>query len=1055
MSSTLPFLTLIPAGAGSGKTYRIKEQLAEWVKNGQVQPDRIAAVTFTDSAASELRGRIRTALMDHGRLEDALRLDQSFISTIHGFGRRLLVEYAFEAGACPAPRLLGADEEQLLLRKAVARIDRIEPLSRNLFIFGYSYDFHSGRTDVEQFRQRLLATIHLLRIIGGDVNRQDRLEHCLDYIDNTYGPTDDAKALTVALRRNVKSLLKRYPNCMRDFVNSASAKNLVENDHRNLQRAVKDNALRNNWKLWKSLQTMKVFKKNDQLPENYQEMAHDVMACACELYRHPGPLEDALQHGKILMKSAWDALSDYADRKMRKGIIDYTDMIDGARRILEQPNVLEHLASRFDCLVIDEFQDTNPLQFSLLWKLHNAGVPALIVGDLKQSIMGFQSADPRLMGSLLTQYPEQCFPLDSNWRFEAKLMNVINSFGSQLFGDAYKPLKPKADYSSQLRPLEAICFEGKNINATVMAQHTAARIKEVISDDSLKVFDRHQERHRPIRGEDIAILGLTHDRLKKYAEALRQLGIRTRLAQDGWFESHPIQLAYYGLSFVADPQDKHAALYISVTELGEDNLTSATQACLKKEGFSLPLLKRLQNISSQQSDMTVDELVTNTLDAMELFDIVTEWPEASQARANLLRLLAMAREFVTADREALAGGGFYGSGLKTFLSWLKTQINEKDGDRQPDAQVHDEDAVGLYTWHSAKGREWPVVVVATFDCDVETRLPSLDIQYTDFNDLDNILDNARLEFSPNFTARETKDQFKAPLDEKAKAEGKNLLYVALTRAREKLILEWPNNVQNSKNYKFWHLMRDAARADLRANELLLGSETFSCKVFTADKEPPLEFSVPDAKPEDYLPRKGRRALTEASIPDDRSQLFITPSKIHGKVENADDLTINTTEYGAPLNLDLSPGIERGLLIHRAFELLGQGVSQSIARNLLDINITDDDWVKIQEIFETFLTTLKKNFHPISLSWEVPIISQNHESSVISGTIDLLVATQDGYWIVDHKTEESKNLIDSFSYYFPQLKRYGQALVEGMNLPVKGFVIHWACLGSISNLHLCP
>ena len=80
--SALPHLTLIPAGAGSGKTYRIKEQLADWVETGLVKPDRIAAVTFTETAASELRERIRTTLMERGRLEAALRLDQSFISTI-------------------------------------------------------------------------------------------------------------------------------------------------------------------------------------------------------------------------------------------------------------------------------------------------------------------------------------------------------------------------------------------------------------------------------------------------------------------------------------------------------------------------------------------------------------------------------------------------------------------------------------------------------------------------------------------------------------------------------------------------------------------------------------------------------------------------------------------------------------------------------------------------------------------------------------------------------------------------------------------------------------
>ena len=71
--SKLPELIMVPAGAGSGKTFRIKEQLAEWVISGQVSPERIAAVTFTETAASELRDRVRTELMARDRLEDALR----------------------------------------------------------------------------------------------------------------------------------------------------------------------------------------------------------------------------------------------------------------------------------------------------------------------------------------------------------------------------------------------------------------------------------------------------------------------------------------------------------------------------------------------------------------------------------------------------------------------------------------------------------------------------------------------------------------------------------------------------------------------------------------------------------------------------------------------------------------------------------------------------------------------------------------------------------------------------------------------------------------------
>ena len=85
-SKTIAPMTIIPAGAGSGKTYTVQQRLGEWIENGLIESNRIVAVTFTEAAASELRERIRSHLLSIGRLDDAIKLDQSYISTIHGFG---------------------------------------------------------------------------------------------------------------------------------------------------------------------------------------------------------------------------------------------------------------------------------------------------------------------------------------------------------------------------------------------------------------------------------------------------------------------------------------------------------------------------------------------------------------------------------------------------------------------------------------------------------------------------------------------------------------------------------------------------------------------------------------------------------------------------------------------------------------------------------------------------------------------------------------------------------------------------------------------------------
>ena len=1047
--SSLPYLTLIPAGAGSGKTHRIKEQLADWVQNGLVQSDRIAASTFTEAAANELRERIRKTLMQRGHLEAALKLDQSFICTIHAFGKRLLSEYAFEAGICPQPRLLTEDEGKLLLRKAISRIDRIEAVSRRLRAFGYRFDFGTETTDVEAFRQRILEAINMLRTIGGSSDRDTILKHALDHVARTYGPVEDGVSLTSSLRHSVESLMDKYPACMRDFVNSDSAKKAVEGDFRNIQQAAKTDALDDNWALWKALQDLKVFKKNDQLPSDYQDLAREVMGHACALYRHPGPRDDALQHTEVLLSSAWDALTEYAVDKLEKGIIDYTDMIDGAHRLLSQPEVIKHLAGRFDCLLIDEFQDTNPLQFSFLWKLHQAGVPALVVGDLKQSIMGFQSADPRLMASLLEQHPDQCQPLDGNWRSQARLMDMVNAFGTQMFGKAYTLLRPRATYTSRLDPLEIIRYEGTKVTADVMSQHVAAHVRGLLADERIEVFDRHLNTHRRLRGEDIAVLAYTHTRLAKYATALRQLDIRVRLDQDGWFESREVQLAYHALSFVADPQDRHATLYLAVTELGQDSLTTASENLLRKEALSFPFRASLEAISGRQADLTVDELVIETMEAMQLLDFAAVWPESSRVRANLVKLMGEGRAFVSADREALAGAGFHGSGLKTFLAWLRHRVEERDGDRQPEPKVHDEDAVNLVTWHASKGREWPIVIVTHLDWNANSKLPSLDVQYTNFNDLGNVLDNARVEFSPDFDAPETVERFRSPLDEKAGREGLNVLYVALTRARERLILEWPANLEKSSRYTYWHLLKESARAEVQGNTLQVGKEAFPCRVVAASKETPPDFDEATSPGPLSLPRSGRRALQRGTGPSVLHPVFAVPSQMPGQEEQIGSFDMDTIEYGPYLEFDLPPGINRGLLMHRAIELLGQGVPEPVVRGVLPHEVSEEDWTKIQQMSSAFLQHIRDIYRPISLHWEVPIVSRNLDGVVISGTIDLIVEGEEGLWIIDHKSDQPRDLREAFLYYLPQLQSYARALSEGLGKPVSGIAIHWACLGAVT------
>ena len=162
----LPKLDVVSAGAGSGKTYRIKETVGRWVKDGLVAPDRIVAVTFTEAAAAELKERLRAELSDLGRIEGALKLDQAYISTIHAFGLRVMTEFAFEGGLPPRSRLFDKNEETALLRRAIASAGKIDPLTRNLRRYGYTYNGGTQTSGEDQFRRMVQTVIGRMRTVN-------------------------------------------------------------------------------------------------------------------------------------------------------------------------------------------------------------------------------------------------------------------------------------------------------------------------------------------------------------------------------------------------------------------------------------------------------------------------------------------------------------------------------------------------------------------------------------------------------------------------------------------------------------------------------------------------------------------------------------------------------------------------------------------------------------------------------------------------------------------------------------------------------------------------
>ena len=1052
---TIPRLTVIPAGAGSGKTHRIQTQLADWVVSGLVAPERILAVTFTEAAASELKERIRFELVKRDRIEDALKLEESYISTIHGFGLRVLTEFAFEGGISPSPRLLNDDEQGFLIRRTLAKTGKADAVAINLRKFGYRYDPVNKTSAEDVFLGTLLSLIDRLRSLGRKGEDPALVSGAVDTLRRVYGRVGNADALNRALHGAVVRLLKRFPGDLSPmFEGNASASGDFRENFRSLRRAEDLEEVASDWSLWLSLRKLRVSGRGGKVPPGYEDLAGEVMSAAGALPRHPGPLADAELHVTALLGASQDCLGTYGEEKRKASLVDFPDMLASSHEILaKRPDVLAILKGRVDCLVIDEFQDTNPLQFSLLWKIREAGVPALVVGDVKQSIMGFQNADPRLFEQLEKQYPKAREPLTYNWRASEPLMAWVNAVGEGLFGSAYTRLTPKADFRSTLEPLEVVDAPKYIRSGRKRASWTAVRIKALLEDRKTKVWDKYAKVSRGIRGGDIALLCPTHSMVERYAEVLRALGIRTRIEQDGWYGSGEVQILLHALEYIADADDRHAALYLAVTELGDQTLENALSSLRRGESLKDSVLELLDPVRGTAADKTVETLASEVIVALDLYGKVALWPNAAQARANILRFESEAREFREVNRQVLLSGGYYGSGIKTFLSWLAARMEESDA--QPDPRVVDEDAVTVTTWHSSKGLEWPVVAVCGMHRQIKPRFPDVSVTYDDFDDLANILRKARVEIVPEFAAEETATAFREHLQPGLEEDSRRLLYVALTRAREKVIVEWPSHLAGKEKSYYWSLLVGAAEMVLEKGEMRVKGKAFPCVVNPAETDLAPPVAASEGEPISPLSTIGRRAIAYRSVPGGLTPETITPSLLHGepgKVSLAGVLQEET--YGSPLETVLEVvGADRGLLLHKCFEILdGRPGRVDLLERATGVTIDKKGWSRLESAAVDFERWLAGRFQPISVRRELPLLGVNRQGSVVSGVLDLLVETAEGYWILDHKSDVTEDRAARFEAYLPQLRCYADLIRKAFpGKPVLGVAIHWISYGKVNLL----
>lgn len=1038
-------LTFISAGAGSGKTHTLMQTLGELLEAAQVRPGGVIATTFTKKAATELRERVQQHLLDARRIDLANAMGQARIGTVNGICGNLLERFAFEAGMATRQQVIDEAQTKQLVREAIEaamggeEVRELSALAYRLGIEDWTGDIatllaQARGNDIEPHQLAAFASL----------NADDLLSYFRAPLRTTL--TED---LTTEIRRTLPPL------------RTAAQTSTVKKTSAYLSSVEQfDSALRmgiDTWTQWIALSKEAPEKGLLPLAEPIQMLAR-----ACDA--HPKLHADTRTYLERMFAICADALAHYRHRKLALGVVDFTDQEHLLLKLLDNPEVAGVLSEELDLLLVDEFQDTSPIQLALFLKLSRLAKHTYWVGDIKQAIYGFRGSDTNLMQAVIAALPEMGGHkqiLSGSWRSRPALVHLVNEVFVPAFAGSLSAeevaLKPQRVEATNNPALCRWLLGGKNVDE--IAQSLANGVHQLIASGH-QVPDTHTGKQRPLMARDIAILCRSNEAVTKAAASLRRSGVAAATAQPGLLATPEATLALACLRRLSDPTDTVATAEILSLHEGQepevwlaDRLQHLQQggakAAWREAGDKAhPTLALLAQLRSEMPLLTPYEALRRVIAACDIPQTVLRWrQDAGVARtrlANLESLLDMATQY-----EDVCRGTQQAATVSGLLLWLRAEA--KDGqDALAEPGV---DAVRVLTHHASKGLEWPVVILTDLDKGVRSRLWGIStISRSGVEAVDPLKDRfirywpwpfgkqgTGIAVNDHIEGSETAQAFQAA----AVAEAQRLLYVSTTRPREMLILALKEKTKEQAWLDClnapWLLDGDEASTEL----VLPNGESVPSSVWHL---PPESMSSEFTTTPLYWPVNPPAA--------ERPPLHFNPSRVPASEGSA----IETVTVAERIQVTAVPD----------WGVLGNAIHACLAASLThpDTWLTEESVSKLLNGFSVgsqinaadlcrqiavFQAWIQQRWPNCVVRAEVPVRAMMFGGQILNGRIDLLLETEQGYVLIDHKSSpyEASQWDQLVGTYKGQLAAYAagieaattkKVLEQWLFLPVAGGMV---------------
>lgn len=804
-------IEFISAGAGSGKTYTLMDKLYQELMAGTT-PNGILATTFTNKAAAELRERVRQHLIAKQNHALANQMSLAQIGTVNSICGQLLKRFAFEAGMPIEQKVLDEKVAEQLMREAIDAVDESGDMPEFLQIaarLGLA-DAPFGSDNIP-WREALKHLINQARSNAVDavMLRHEGARNAEDLL--THFPSSTISDLSTQLQHKIEIILPDIRLAAQKTGKQNTAKYIQELE--SVLLGLQSNRL--SWGSWPKLAK--------SAPEaSLKDSIQDVADVAGRFMNHAQLHQDIKQYLTRIFAMAADAMDVYRQLKEEMGGVDFTDQECRLLEILDHPVVADALREELALLMVDEFQDTSPIQLALFLKLASYAKKVIWVGDIKQAIYGFRGSDPALMMAVIDALPALGGTksiLPKSYRSRPALVHCVND----LFGNAFSSLGlSKADVElvptlaeSEGPALIDWVLEGSNKETIQSALATA--VSKFVAEGR-NIVDRETKTLRPVRYSDIAILTRSNASVPAVAAALSLQGIRSATEQSGLLLQPECVLATACLRRVLDPADTIAtAEIVSLAHCQEpEQWLSHRLNWLAQEGSSpsqwiensvdtaadLPIFNVLKAIRSETLLLSPREALENIILRCQLSQAVLQWQQdvekAQQRLANLNQLLELATKYEgdcqTANKAATLTG---------LLMSLHAAADEEI-DLQAQTALN---AVNVLTHHRAKGLEWPVVILMDLASEVRDRLWGVQTESAGQFDATTPLASRKIRYWPwPFGAQKkvtlADEIAQTPLGKACRQmalnEEQRLLYVSMTRARDALILARSSKTPNGE-----------------------------------------------------------------------------------------------------------------------------------------------------------------------------------------------------------------------------------------------------------------